>query len=96
MSGDTLQALGAAAQAYAPGGLAEEIEPYTVAYAAARLRVTEQWLRKEAAAGRVPSLKLGQRRLFLERHLAEILAAAEVGRSTGLSAGSLRAKRRAS
>lgn len=93
MTQETLRSLEVAA---ATPAMPEEIEPYTVTYAAGRLRVTEQWLRKEAAAGRVPSIKLGQRRLFLERHLAEILAAAEVGRSTGLSAGSLRAKRRAS
>jgi len=69
-------------------------EPLTVDEAATRLRVSAQWLRKEAAAGRVPSIKLGQRRLFLERHLVEILAAAEVRVRTGLTTGSLRALQR--
>lgn len=72
----------------------QEREPYTLTYTAGRLRVSEEWLRKEASKGAVPSIRLGRRRMFMEHHIEEILRQAECGRRAGLTPGSLRAKRR--
>lgn len=71
-----------------------EREPYTPAYAARRLKVGEEWLKKQAAKGAVPSIKLGRQRLFMEADIQAILAAAARGRAAGLTPGSVRAKRR--
>jgi len=74
----------------------EETEPYTPEYAATRLKVEVEWLKKQAAKGAVPSIKLGRRRMFMESDIQQILTNAACARRTGLSVGSLRAKRRAS
>lgn len=50
---------------------------------ARRLGVTQQWLRDEADAGRVPCLKAGKRHLFNAVAVQERLAVIAARRSTG-------------
>ncbi len=50
-----------------------DVDLMTTAQAAARLQVTPQWLTRAAAAGIVPSRRLGKYRRFTESDLAAYL-----------------------
>lgn len=50
---------------------------YTPAETAARLKVSQDWLEKEARAGRVPHCKFGRFRRFSDAHIAEIIEMTE-------------------
>jgi excisionase family DNA binding protein len=69
-----------------------------VAEAAAYLRVSEDWLRREASAGRVPSHKIGRSRRFIQKELDDYIAACTYRAADALaqSPASRQRRRRAS
>jgi len=67
----------------------------TVAEAAERLGVTTDWLRRRAAAGIVPSRKVGVYRRFTEQDLLDYLESVrQVSQSTGAGTPLSRSRRR--
>lgn len=66
----------------------------TVTQAAEQLDVTEQWLRKEAAAGRIPSRKVGRSRRFTEADLTDYLERVRQGGDPWQQSAQSRSRRR--
>ncbi len=62
-------------------------ELLTLPRMARRLGVSQQWLRTEADAGRVPCLKAGKRYLFNAAAVAETLAAQAADSRQGVADG---------
>lgn len=75
------------------------IEPinFDTATAALKLGVSEQWLRVNAASGKVPSLKIGRYRRFTDELLAEYQDRCRQGAADPFArSAKSRARRRAS
>lgn len=78
-----------------------DVEPLTMTteQAAARLGVTPDWLRRRAAAGLVPSRKIGAYRKFTEQDLIDYLESVRQGDASNAAVAGTRlsrARRRAS